>query len=249
MKRANPSAKVAVVTGGGTGIGRECARGLERDGFRVAALGRRLDRLQPKRGERFRPYACDIADEVAAKRTIAAIARDLGRIDVLVNNAGIFKEIPVERTTRREIDEIVGINLVGTINITVAATPALTAAHGAIINISSALSLRPYAGTSLYSATKGGMEAYTRALAIELAPHRVRANAILPGLVRTEIFAAQGWTAAQLDAELKKWGRIYPLGRVGEAPDIAAIVRYMASDAANWMTGVMWPVEGGKLVA
>ncbi|MSP51095.1 MAG: SDR family oxidoreductase [Alphaproteobacteria bacterium] len=249
MKRVKSGTKVAVVTGGGTGIGRECARWLERDGFRVAVLGRRPDRLQPKRGERFCPYACNIADDVAAKRTIAAVVRDLGRIDVLVNNAGVFKEIPIEQTTRQDIDMIIGTNLVGMINITVAATPALKAARGVIINISSALSLRPYTGTSLYSATKGGMEAYTRSLAVELAPHRVRANAILPGLVRTEIFTAQGWTAAQLEAELNKWGKIYPLGRVGESSDIASIVRYMASDAANWLTGVMWPVEGGKLVA
>ena len=114
--------------------------------------------------------------------------------------------------------------------------------------MSSALTARPYDGISLYCAAKGGIEAYTRALAVELAGFGVRANVILPGLVRSEIFAAEGWTDKMMDAELRRWGKTYPLGRAGEPEDIAGLVSYLASNDATWVTGVSFPIEGGKIV-
>ena len=240
--------KVAVVTGGGTGLGRASANRLAADGYAVAVLGRRAARLKPKRGETLYPYACDIADRDQVRRTVKAIRADLGRIDVLFNCAGVFREVAVAKTTPEQIDHLIGINLFGTINMTVACVAALKQANGVLINMSSALTARPYGGISLYCASKGGIEAYTRALAVELAPFGVRANVILPGLVRSEIFASEGWDRKMLEAELRKWGETYPLGRAGEPEDIAGLVSYLASDDSSWVTGVSFPIEGGKIV-
>ena len=240
--------KIAVVTGGGTGLGRASANRLSNDGFTVAVIGRRLDRLKAKRGESLHPYPCDISDREQVRTTVDAIRADLGGIDVLFNCAGVFREIPVTETTPEQIDYLIGINLFGTINMTVACVPALKKSKGALINMSSALTARPSGGISLYCAAKGGIEAYTRALAVELAGFGIRANVILPGLVRSEIFAAEGWDESMLEAELKRWGKTYPLGRAGEPEDIAGLVSYLASEDASWVTGVSFPVEGGKIV-
>lgn len=242
------STQVAVVTGGGTGLGRASAVRLANDGFTVAVLGRRAKRLKPKRGENLHPYACDISDGDQVRKTVNAIRTELGGIDVLFNCAGVFREVPITKTTPEQIDHLIGINLLGTINMTVACVPALKKTKGAVINMSSALTARPYDGISLYCAAKGGIEAYARALAVELAGFGVRANVILPGLVRSEIFAAEGWTDKMMDAELRRWGKTYPLGRAGEPEDIAGLVSYLASDDATWVTGVSFPIEGGKIV-
>ena len=247
-RRQKPHGRIAVVTGGGTGLGRASANRLVADGFTVAVLGRRADRLKPKRGESLHPYPCDIADRAAVNKTVKAIRADLGGIDALFNCAGVFRETPLAKTTPEEIDYMIGINLFGTINMTVACAPALKKAKGTIINMSSALTARPYGGISLYCAAKGGIEAYTRALAVELAPAGVRANVILPGLVRSEIFAPEGWDEKMLEAELRKFGKTYPLGRAGEPEDIAGLVSFLASDDASWITGVSFPIEGGKIV-
>ncbi|MDA0261059.1 MAG: SDR family NAD(P)-dependent oxidoreductase [Proteobacteria bacterium] len=247
-QRGRKHNKVVVVTGGGSGLGRASANRLARDGFTVAVVGRRADRLKPRRGESLHPYPCDVADRGAVAATIKAIRTDLGGIDVLFNCAGVFREVPLAKTTPEQIDYLIGINLFGTINMTVACAPALKKTKGAIINMSSALTARPYGGISLYCAAKGGIEAYTRALAVELAGFGVRANVILPGLVRSEIFVPEGGDAKMLEAELKQWGKTYPLGRAGEPEDIAGLVSYLASNDAAWVTGVSFPVEGGKIV-
>jgi NAD(P)-dependent dehydrogenase (short-subunit alcohol dehydrogenase family) len=246
--RRKAAPPVAVVTGGGTGLGRASATRLSHDGFTVAVLGRRATRLKAKRGESLHAYPCDISDRDQVRMTVDAIRADLGGIDVLFNCAGVFREVPIIKTTPEQIDHLIGINLVGTINMTVACVPALKKSKGTIINMSSALTARPYEGISLYCASKGGVEAYTRALAVELARFGVRANVILPGLVRSEIFAAEGWSEKMLETELRRWGKTYPLGRAGEPEDIAGLVSYLASKDASWVTGVSIPVEGGKIV-
>ena len=242
--------KVAVVTGGGTGIGRDCANKLARDGFVVAVIGRRANRLKPKRGERFHPYPCDISDAAQVKTTIRAILADLGRIDVLVNNAGILIREPLAELTRETIETTIGINLIGTMNLCLACLSALKKTKGSIINMSSGLAQRPSPGVSIYSATKGGIESFTKALAIELAPHRVRANVVAPGLVRSEIYTSQGMDKRSYDKMLLARGaEVYPLGRAGEPEDVSEMVAYLASDKANWMTGVIIPIDGGRCAA
>ncbi|MSP51094.1 MAG: SDR family oxidoreductase [Alphaproteobacteria bacterium] len=241
--------KVAVITGAARGIGRACAERLADDGFAIATIDVAPIRWRARRGRRRLVYRCDIRDEAGVAKTIRSIVADFGRIDVLVNNAGVYRESPIEATPRADIDHVLGINLIGTITMTTACVAALKKTRGAIVNLSTGLVARPYPTISLYVASKGAIEGYTRSLAVELAPAGVRANAVQPGLIRTDMFKTVGYTDDQIAAEIAKWNKLYPLGRVGEPADIAAAVAYLASDRAAWMTGVMWPVEGGKLIS
>ena len=245
-KRRNQHPSVAIVTGGGSGIGRATAIRLSRDGFAVAIIGRRAERLKSKRGEKLFPFQCDVADNEQVMRTVSKIETDLARIDVLFNCAGVYREVPITETTPDAIDYMIGINLIGTINMTTACVPALRKSRGTIINMSSALSVRPYPRTSLYCASKGGVESYTRAVASELGQFGVRANVVSPGFVRSEVMGVDG---AELERMLEEWGKKFALGRSGEPEDIAGLVSFLASPDAAWMTGATIPIEGGKLVA
>ena len=242
--------KVAVVTGGGTGLGRDAANRLTSDGFTVAVLGRRADRLKPRRREKLHPYACDVADPTAIKKTVRAIANDFGRIDVLVNAAGVVERQPLSRITPESVSYQVNINLVGTINMSLACVPALKKTKGAIINFSSEFSRVAAPGFLVYCATKGGIDAATRALAVELGPHQIKVNAISPGLVRSEIyFNDKGMTEAEYEKYLKAYGKTYPLGRAGEPKEVSALVSFLASEEASWMTGDVISVDGGGLAS
>ena len=238
--------KVAVVTGGGTGLGRDAANRLAQDGFTVAVIGRRADRLKPRRGEKLCPYACDIADAGAIKKTVRAIVADLGGIDVLVNAAGVVKREPLAKITPETVSYQIDINLVGTINMSLACVPALKKTKGAIINFSSEFSQRAAPGFLVYCATKGGIDAVTRALAVELGPHQITVNAISPGLVRSEIYFNDGaMTKAEYEKYFKAYGKMYPLGRAGEPEDVSEMVSFLASGRAAWMTGDVISVDGG----
>jgi NAD(P)-dependent dehydrogenase (short-subunit alcohol dehydrogenase family) len=236
--------KVALVTGGGTGLGRDGANRLVRDGFTVAVVGRRAARLKPRRGERLHPYACDVADAGEVESTVRAVVRDLGRLDVLVNSAGIIRREPISKISPKAIDYTIGINLVGTMNVCLACLPALKKTHGTIINISSGLAHRPSPGSVVYAASKGGVEAFSKALAAELAPSGVRANVISPAAVHSEIYYADGMSTADYAALMHRVGKGYPLGRAGEERNPR---RHVGPDA-TWITGAVIQVDGGKSV-
>ena len=237
------TSKVALVTGGGTGIGRAIASALQRDEFRVAILGRRPERLESPEG--FHGYPCDISDPAAIGRTVARLLSDLGRLDVLVNNAGVIKNGNLEDTTEEAIAYQVGVNVLGTIHMTKACLPALKASKGSIVNVSSTLAKLPILGTSVYAATKGAMESFNRAMALELGTSGVRVNCIAPALVRSEIYYADGVDEQGYERMMDEFGARYLLGRVGEPEDVAELAAFLVSDRAAWMTGSVIPVDSG----
>ena len=247
--RRKTAQKVAIVTGGGTGIGRECANALARDGFKVSVIGRRPDRLKPRRGEILYPYVCDVSDHAQVKTTVKAVLADHGRIDALVNVAGVLRYEPITKMTQDTIDYVVGVNLIGTMYFSVACIPALKKTKGTIINMSSALAHRPRPRVAVYVATKGGIECFTKALAVELAPMRIRCNVVSPGLVRSEIHYTTGMGREEHRKYLTDRGPGHPLGRTGEPDDISGLVCYLASNESRWMTGVVIPIDGGTCVA
>jgi NAD(P)-dependent dehydrogenase (short-subunit alcohol dehydrogenase family) len=239
-------AKVAIVTGAGSGIGRGSAEALMRAGYRVAAIGRRAGRLAAKPGERLHPFPCDVADAKAVGDTVARIRRELGRIDLLVNAAGVNQHRRVADITAEHIDYVLRANLYGTIHMCQAAIPALIESGGTIVNIGSLFVSHPLPAVSIYAASKGGVEAYTRALAIELGPQGVRVNCVSPGPVRSELLIAQGMSPEAYAQRMASFAPGIPLKRVGEPADVADAVVYLA--AASWVTGAVLAVDGGRSI-
>ncbi len=237
------TSRVALVTGGGTGIGRAIARALHRDGYRVAILGRRRERLESPEG--FHASVCDISDSAAIGQTVSRLISELGRIDVLVNNAAVIRNGSLEDATEEEIEYQVRVNILGTINMTKACLPSLKESRGSIINVSSTLAKLPILGASIYAATKGAMESFNRAMALELGASGVRVNCIAPALVRSEIYLADGMDEQGFAKMMEEFGAKYLLGRVGEPEDVAELAAFLVSERAGWMTGAVLPVDSG----
>lgn len=242
------SGKVALVTGGGSGLGFAIAQGLARAGARLALNGRNVDKLAAaaaalaREGIEAQPAPFDVTDPEAVANGIAAVERTLGPLDILVNNAAVNQRKPLETFAPDEWRSLMAANLDGPFLVTRAVLPSLKARRrGKIINICSLASDIGRPDIVPYAASKGGLKMLTRALAVELAPHNVQVNGIAPGFFRTEMN-----TALVSDAEFSAWvTRRTPAGRWGEPPEVAGAAVFLASSAADYVTGHLLYVDGG----
>jgi NAD(P)-dependent dehydrogenase (short-subunit alcohol dehydrogenase family) len=243
----------AVVTGAAGGIGAAIVRGLIDLGITVHGLDR--DRAGQQRliaelngDARYVAHVVDLADRADTDRVLAEVLAALaGRCDILVNNAGISRVQPFSATDDGLLDLLLAVNFTAAFRITRALMPALQGSGcAAIVNIASELALVGQAGYGAYCATKGALLAWSRALAVEFARQGIRVNAVCPGPTDTamlnEEFAAAADPPAVRSAEIAS----VPLGRLGAAREIAAVVAFLASDAAAFVTGAAWSVDGGK---
>jgi 3-oxoacyl-[acyl-carrier protein] reductase len=237
--------KIAVVTGGSAGLGLSIAQTLHRDGFVVSVLGRGRERMAQLVGRGLHTYICDVSDAAAVRRTADEILHSFGAVDVLVNNAGVIRTGMFLDTVDEDAQFQINVNIIGVLNATKAFGQALCERRGTIINISSALARLPLEGAAVYAATKGAIESFTRAIARELGPAGVRVNAIAPGLVRSEIYIADGFPADSYTEMLAGFAKKYVLGRHGEPEDVAELVSFLASERASWITGGIFPADGG----
>jgi NAD(P)-dependent dehydrogenase (short-subunit alcohol dehydrogenase family) len=247
--------KVAIVTGGGTGIGKAVARGLLAGGASVVVNGRRADvlaaaaaELDPT-GERVAAVAGDVAAADTGRRLVETARSRFGGLDLLVNNTGIFAPKPFVDHTEADLDAYLDAILRGAFLTTLAAVPAMRErGGGAIVNTGSMWALQAVGATpsSAYSAAMAGRHALTRNLAIELAADHIRVNAVAPAVVATPIYESF-LTPEQVAEVLPGFGPFHPLGRIGQPTDVAEAILFLASERAAWITGVVLPVDGGVM--
>ena len=243
----NARGKVAVVTGGGQGIGKATTKALIENGYAVVIAevdreaGAETARHYSSRGL-VRFIHTDIADEVAVKSMIRDTIRHLKRVDLLVNNAAISVNKPLASLSLPEWNRVIGVNLTGAFLCAKHAAPHLKRTEGSIINIASTRALMSEPDTAAYSASKGGITALTHSLALSLGPH-IRVNCISPGWVDTS-----GWKkkrAVSKDRLSAADQSQHPCGRVGKPEDISSLILYLASPASAFITGANFVVDGG----
>lgn len=237
--------KVCIITGSGRGIGKAIAELFASESAKVVVNDSRTGSAdewiaQSENKERFYPYYFDITDPSAVRTNVMAIKKDLGHIDVLVNNAGVeFNEL-IGMISRENMEKMFRVNVYGTIEMIQAVSRVMSRNEkgGSIINISSMVGLRGNPGQLVYSATKGAVIALTKTAAKELAPKKIRVNSIAPGLTQTEMME-------QADLE-KLQGRInnIAMGRIAKPNDIAGGCLLLASDFAGYISGQVLPVDG-----
>lgn len=242
--------KVAFITGATRGIGRAIALELAKEGYNIALNYRTeneaLETLKKELSElgvECYPVQGDVSKAEDSERMTKEIIEHFEQIDVLVNNAGITKDKLIQRMKEEEFTDVINVNLVGTFNITKNVIKYMTKKrYGKIINISSVVGISGNAGQSNYAASKAGIIGFTKSIAKELASRNITANAVAPGFIQTDM------TNVLKDEVKEAIEGTIPLKRLGTAEDVAKVVKFLASDDSNYITGQVINVDGGMLM-
>jgi 3-oxoacyl-[acyl-carrier protein] reductase len=241
--------KVAVVTGGGRGIGESIVRKLAGEGAAIAVCDVMLDTAKQvadsltKAGTKAAAYAVNVTDGKQVPEVCAKIVADFGRVDILVNNAGITRDNLLMRMSEADWDLVLGVNLKGAFLFTKALIPTMMKQRGgAIVNIASIVGVRGNAGQANYSASKAGLIGLTKTVAKEYGKRGVRANAVAPGFIQTAM------TEKLTDAQKQMQTDFIGLQRMGQPEDVANTVLYLASDLSSYVTGQVIGVDGGLII-
>ncbi len=244
--------KTALVTGASSGIGRATALRFAAAGARLALVGRDAEALETvareiaRDGGEARAVAADVTDERDARRAVAVSVERFGALDVLVNAAGGLVNGTIETTTLESWDGMLAVNLRAVFHLMQLAVPHLETRRGNIVNVSSVTGLRAFPGVLAYCVSKAGVDQLTRCAALELAAKGVRVNAVNPGVVRTEVHRRGGMGEDAYAAFLEHSRTTHPLGRTGEAEEVAELILFLASERASWITGATYSIDGGR---
>lgn len=238
--------RVCIVTGGAQGIGEACARRLARDGATVVVADIADDRGQALAQELRGGYVhCDVGDKAQVDALVARAIADHGRIDVLVNNAGIFQAADFLDITESDFDAVLRINLKGSFLVGQAVAREMAkAGKGAIVNMSSVNGVLAIPSIASYNVSKGGINQLTRVMALALVDKGIRVNAVAPGTIATELAAKAVLTS---DEARQRIMMRTPMQRLGEPAEVAEAVAWLASDAASYVTGEIVVVDGGRM--
>ena len=245
--------KVVVVTGAGSGIGKATALAFGREGAKVVATDLNATSAQAVadqiRGAGGQAESLQVDVSVAAdvERMVTTTVERLGRLDVLMNNAGIFFQVPLAQVPEDQWDRLISINLKGVyLGCKYALPQMIRQGKGAIVNTASIAGLRGFAGYSTYGASKGGVVQLTKAFALEVARVGIRVNCVCPGIIETAMMD-QGVAEMGLDRSMfvQLAGAAHPMGRIGRPEEVAAAILFLASDDASFITGIALSVDGG----
>jgi NAD(P)-dependent dehydrogenase (short-subunit alcohol dehydrogenase family) len=237
--------KIAVVTGGNSGIGYATAQYFKEAGANVVITGRSADRVATAAADLgVKGIVADVTDLSAIDSLVAQVKNEFGKIDVLFVNAGVFNPAPVGQISEEMFDMQMGINFKGAVFTTEKFLPIINDG-GSIINLSSINAYTGMPNTAIYAASKAALNAYTRTASTELAPRKIRVNSVNPGPTYTPIFGKTGMAEDQLNEFAGAMQNRIPLKRFGQPEDIAKLVTFLASDDASFITGGEYNIDGG----
>ncbi|WP_308637961.1 SDR family NAD(P)-dependent oxidoreductase [Paenibacillus silvisoli] len=248
--------KVVIVTGGGSGIGRAVCHRFAREGAAVIAVDRHAESGEAvaaeiaEAGSMAAAMQADVSSEADVKRVVASTLEVYGRIDVLVNNAAVCPQMRITDMSLQGWNEVIANNLTSVFLFCREVLPVMAQnGGGAVVNVSSVHALATLDGYSAYAASKGGIVSLTRAVALDYAKQKIRVNAVLPGAVHTPMLER---SIKSLDTPreeiMKQWNEAQPIGRVGEADEIASVVLFAASPDNSFMTGAVLVADGGMTI-
>jgi len=244
--------KAVLITGATSGIGEASAEVFAKAEAQVMLTGRNADKLAAltnsiqSRNSSVNFFAGDIADAQFRESLIKETIDRFGKLDVLVNSAGIIGMGTIETTTLEQYDQMMDINLRSIFHLSQLAVPYLEKTQGNIVNLSSVAGLRSFPGLLSYCVSKAALDQMTRCIALELSPKKIRVNAVNPGVVVTNLHRRSGMPEESYQKFVEHSKTTHPIGRVGDPAEIAQLIAYLASDAAGWITGVTYSIDGGR---
>jgi NAD(P)-dependent dehydrogenase (short-subunit alcohol dehydrogenase family) len=244
--------KVAIVTGASSGIGKATAAVFAEAGAQVVAVGRSENELGSLRDEcretngAIRIHLADITESSQVDRLVSETIQHLGQIDILVNAAGILKPGSITDTSLDDWDKMMNINVRSVFSLMQKCEPHLENTKGNIVNVSSVTGSRAFPGVVAYCVSKAAIDHLTRCAALELAPKGIRVNAVNPGVVVTNLHRRGGMAEEDYHTFLENAKNTHPIGRVGEAREVADLIYFLASDKAGWITGATYAIDGGR---
>lgn len=244
--------KVVVITGASSGIGKACAFRFVREGANIALVGRNREKLQEV-GEQIRAGSgkvlecvADLCQEQEIEKIVEETIGTWGRIDVLVNAAGIIGSGTIENTSREAWDRMMQINTRSPFVLMQSVMPHLVKTQGNVVNVSSVTGGRSFPGVLAYCVSKAALDQLTRCAALDMAAKGVRINAVNPGVVVTNLHKQAGMNEEAYSRFLEHSKTTHPLGRVGQAEEVAELIYFLASPHAAWITGVTYEIDGGR---
>ena len=244
--------KTAIITGASSGIGKATAKLFALTGAQVSLMSRNRERLErlaeeiAQLGGEAMVAAGDVTNESDCTRAVSTTVSHYGKLDILINAAGIIEMGSFQQTSMAAWHKMIEVNVTSVMRLTQLALPHLQKSRGNVVNVSSVTGVRAFANVFAYCVSKAALDQLTRCAALDLAPARVRVNAVNPGVVVTNLHRASGMNEEQYQAFLERGKATHPLGRVGESDEIAEAILYLASDEAKWITGVTLSIDGGR---